>query len=306
VTFLNLSRFSNEVEGVGESPRSSHIHRPADALKRHKNKNKRCTALVSTREKEETSKRKVYTAPALEKGLDILELLSSEPKGLTINEIVSRLNRSVGELFRMLVVLEQRGYVYLAPGSDKYALTLRMFSLAHRFPPVKHLTRISGEVMHRLSYKIEQSCHLVIYYEGKGHVVVQQDSPSARIFSVRLGAEVPLLQSCSGHVLLAFSGKYQREQMLTRTLSAQQDIDMEQMLDKIEKQGYENIKSGLVQGIHDIGYPVFDYTENVVAALVVPFVVYSDNSLVMSMEESQKQIRDAAVEISESLGYQLG
>ena len=261
--------------------------------------------MVSKRAKEETSKRKVYTAPALEKGLDILELLASEANGLSITEIVSSLNRSVGELFRMLVVLEQRGYVYLAPGSDKYVLTLRMFSLAHRFPPVKLLTRVAGEVMLRLSYNIEQSCHLVIYYEGKGHVVVQQDSPSARIFSVRLGAEAPLLHSCSGHVLLAFSGKYQREQMLNRADNIETDMDFDAMLDKIKEQGYENVKSAHVHGVRDVGYPIFDYTENVIAVLVVPFVAYSDDSHDMNMEEAQKRVKDAAFEISSSLGYQL-
>ncbi len=76
----------------------------------------------------------------------------------------------------MLVVLEQRGYVSLPSGSDRYALTLQLFNLAHRFPPVKRLTKIAGPILQKLSYEIDQSCHLVIYYEGKGHVVVQQDS----------------------------------------------------------------------------------------------------------------------------------
>lgn len=69
--------------------------------------------------KEATEKnRKVYSAPALEKGLDLLELLANEADGLNISEITRRLNKSVGELFRMLVVLEQRGYVEMSSGSD--------------------------------------------------------------------------------------------------------------------------------------------------------------------------------------------
>ena len=51
-----------------------------------------------------------YTAPALEKGLDILELLSSTDAGLSLSEIARDLGRSVSEIFRMLVVLQQRGY----------------------------------------------------------------------------------------------------------------------------------------------------------------------------------------------------
>jgi len=46
-----------------------------------------------------------YTAPALEKGLDILELLASVSEALTHSEIASRLGRTITEVFRMLVCL---------------------------------------------------------------------------------------------------------------------------------------------------------------------------------------------------------
>jgi len=56
-----------------------------------------------------------YTAPALEKGLDILERLSLSETGLSLSEIARDLGRSVSEIFRMLVVLEQRGYISQSP-----------------------------------------------------------------------------------------------------------------------------------------------------------------------------------------------
>ena len=43
-----------------------------------------------------------YSAPALEKGLDILELLAGEAEGLSQAAIAERLGRSTGEIFRML------------------------------------------------------------------------------------------------------------------------------------------------------------------------------------------------------------
>src|ERR1700733_6499817 len=52
-----------------------------------------------------------YTAPALDKGLDILELFASEPDGLTTSQVARRLGRTVGEIFRMLVCLAERGYI---------------------------------------------------------------------------------------------------------------------------------------------------------------------------------------------------
>src|SRR5579863_6282269 len=80
-----------------------------------------------------------YAAPALDKGLDILELFASESNGLTASELARRLGRTVGELFRMLVRLEQRGYVCQVPPDDRYFLTLKLFEVAQRYDPLQRL-----------------------------------------------------------------------------------------------------------------------------------------------------------------------
>ncbi|WP_204311167.1 helix-turn-helix domain-containing protein, partial [Klebsiella michiganensis] len=61
-----------------------------------------------------------YSAPALEKGIDVIELLGNEPFGLTITEISQRLGRSVSELFRVVVALDRRGWLHKDAASDRY------------------------------------------------------------------------------------------------------------------------------------------------------------------------------------------
>lgn len=250
--------------------------------------------------------RRTYSAPALEKGLDILELLSSEESGLTLSGIAARLNRSVSELFRMLVVLEQRGYVHASAESDKYMSTLKLFELAHRFRPVQRLTAVAGPLMRDLSYRCEQSCHLVIYYEGKGHVVAQQDSPSERILSVRLGAEAPLLDSCSGHLILAYAAKQERASMVER-IPRHHRRPTRQELDAITKrvvsQGFELMNSAQIANVHDIGYPVFDHTGHLIAAMVVPFFFYLDDSHRVDLASVQAITAEVAGLISRAMGY---
>ena len=46
--------------------------------------------------------KKNYSAPALDKGLDILELLALSSRSLTQAEIADHLNKSVNEIYRML------------------------------------------------------------------------------------------------------------------------------------------------------------------------------------------------------------
>ena len=73
-----------------------------------------------------------YRAPALDKGLDILELLAEHPDGLTRAEIVKELGRGPSEIYRMLERLVARQYVMRSAGGDRHALSLKMFALAHR------------------------------------------------------------------------------------------------------------------------------------------------------------------------------
>ena len=54
--------------------------------------------------------------PAAEKTLDILEFLAGQPDGLTVTEIVGALGRTVHELYRVVLVLEARGYLYRRAG----------------------------------------------------------------------------------------------------------------------------------------------------------------------------------------------
>ena len=60
-----------------------------------------------------------YRAPALDKGLDIIELLASTDDTLSQAEIAKSLDRSPNEIYRMLDRLVRRAYVRRTEG-DRY------------------------------------------------------------------------------------------------------------------------------------------------------------------------------------------
>ena len=128
-----------------------------------------------------------YTAPALEKGLDILEVLSSQDHGLTQAEIARVLNRSVSEIFRMLAVLRRRGLIDLDPDSDRYYLTTKLFEMANRTPILARLTVAAGPIMRRLADTTDESVHLAVLSEGNVLVVGQVDNPGYNVLSVPPG-----------------------------------------------------------------------------------------------------------------------
>src|SRR6202790_5304842 len=98
-----------------------------------------------------TSRRSRYTAPALEKGLDILELLASVSESLTHSEIASRLGRTINEVFRMLVCLEERGYISRTGADERYQLTLKLFEIIHHYHPLQLLVAQARPLVQRVA-----------------------------------------------------------------------------------------------------------------------------------------------------------
>ena len=163
-----------------------------------------------------SARRMRYAAPALEKGLDILELLASVSEALTHSEIAARLGRTINEVFRMLVCLEERGYISRSGPDERYQLTLKLFEVIHQHHPLQLLITHARPLVRRVAGETGQSCHLAMLNSADVVVVAQFDAPGNTGFSVRLGANVDLLNTSSGHVILAF----QKDDVRMRALEA--------------------------------------------------------------------------------------
>lgn len=240
-----------------------------------------------------------YKAPALEKGLDILELLAAQDLGLSQKEIAVALGRNLSEVFRMIVCLEERGYIYTGPNSEKYQLSLKLFDLASRHTPVKRLTQVSREVMKTLASQIDQSCHLAILVQDKLKIIEQIDSNHPLNFSVRLGSDVDLLESSSGPCILAFCSEDKR-QSLIEGYGAKYTKALSKLFDKIRTQRTYQQDSKLVVGVTNLSCPIEDYNGEVVAALTVPYISKKDAN--MDVEAVKQHLISACQEVSRAMG----
>lgn len=246
-----------------------------------------------------------YSAPALEKGLDIIELLSVHDSGLVQNEIAQRLRRSVGQIFRMLEVLEKRGYISRSARDGRYRLTLKLFELGHRHPPMRRLMVTALPEMRRLADETAQSIHMSVHHDGRLLVVAQIDGFRSMGFSVRLGAHFPFRPDrVSARVITAFQDPERRQRLMRELgtgLKPRARAALERVIAKIRKDGYVIGPSDTVSGVVDICFPVFDASGTAIAAFTVPYVRARDNPA--TLEETRGVATDVAVTISARLGY---
>lgn len=242
----------------------------------------------------------LYKAPALEKGLDILELLSGNEEGMTQKEIAAALNRKTSEIFRMIVVLEDRGYIDVFPGTERYQLTLKLFQLSNQHSPVKKLNEFAAPIMNGLARTIKQSCQISVYNSGAVVVVAQVDSSHKYNLSVKPGTRLKLLDTASGMALLAFSTLHQRNGMAAACGVELTDLVNARLI-KIVKQGFAKRNSQILKGVINIGAPVLNHLGEVVASLTVSYIDKGEKA--GNLKEVREHTKKAALEISQQLGY---
>lgn len=242
-----------------------------------------------------------YRAPALEKGLDILELLSTTNRPLTLSAIVGLLGRSHGELFRMVQVLQFRGYLEQDPSNDGYRLTDRLFSLGMQQPRTRSLIEVALPFMRELAMAAGQSCHLALHSRGEMVVVARMESSEQLGFSVRVGYRRPLSQAASGAVLYAFQPADVRERweaMFDPRLTRAELAAFRAHADEVRQREVERTPSQFVEGVTDLSAPVMR-GGTAAAALTMPYLHKLGPG--MSEDDAAAAVVAAAARISEQL-----
>lgn len=220
---------------------------------------------------------KKYSAPALEKGLDVLELLATKSKTLSKTQIAQELGRSTSEVFRMLGCLEERGYISERIPGDGYGLTMRLHDLVNKWPPHERLVTAAIPEMRMLAEETLQSCHLGVHNSGKLYVAAQAESPLPISLNFKIGSEFPLLRTASGRVLLAFQNEKVADFWMHSSdpsLSSQGQTAMYDRLSRIRNDGFEQCESDRVEGLIDLSCPILDAQGAAVAAITVPFLTF--------------------------------
>ena len=247
-----------------------------------------------------------YAAPALEKGLDILEALADSPGGYTLNELAQKVGRKVSEIFRMAVTLQRRGYVQV-DDNDRYTLTLRMFELAHRQQPLKSLVSAALPLLRELANRARQSCHLTMYQGGRVVVIAQVESPERWSFGLKVGVVMGLTDTSSGHVLLAFRDEIDRARMLRAHIGVEGELDMDPgelfaILQEVRARGYSAMPSQQTRGITNIAYPVMGAADHVIASINVPYIERIDQKSAPDAVQVRGIVGNIAARLSALMG----
>lgn len=224
------------------------------------------------------AKKPTYSAPALEKGLDIIEYLSERDEGESLTSIASGIGRSNSEIFRMLSVLEKRGFVDRLPESDHFLLTDKLFHLGLNRPKKKNLMKLAIPAMEEFAGECKNACHLAVRAGNEMVVVTRVESPINVGISVRVGHRLPLADAPSGRCITAFSRTDEIKSIVAnvrKSAGAKKAKEFQSAIKEVQRVGYSLMKDGFSVGITGLSAPVFDLDfQQCIAAMTSPVLHY--------------------------------
>lgn len=241
--------------------------------------------------------------------LDIIELLSKSHDALTLNEIYSALNLPKSSTFELIQTMLYKGYLEIAdPRLRSYKLSIKLFSIGMTYLSNMDLPKQAKPHLEELNKLCCGTAFLGIEDNGKVVYLDKSENHSHMRPTAKLGSRKLLHCTSLGKALL--SGKSNNEIMsilksqdlISRTPYTKTNIlEIIKDIEEIRLRGYsiddreDNIE------MFCIGAPIYDSTNNVIAAISCANVYTSMTP--EKIELTTKLVKKTALAISKGLGF---
>jgi len=216
------------------------------------------------------------SVPALDRSLDILELLSNTPSGLTLSELSQQLEAPKNAVFRITQTLLARSYLSRHVETRAFQLTGKWLKLATPRLGGMSLSALARPAMIALRDETSETVQLGVLSGTEGTIIEQVEGTQPLRIVVDLGLRFQLHNNGPGKLLLAHLPEEQRNQVISRldlTASTSRTItnksELKKECDRIVSQGYSVDYAESNDGIHCVAAPIMSEFEGVVGALWV-------------------------------------
>jgi DNA-binding IclR family transcriptional regulator len=242
----------------------------------------------------------------LEKTIHILELLSEDPKGMTVTEISRKLGFPKSTTHRILSTFSTHDYIAQDSETKKYFLGLRLLQISSSILANLDIRKISERYLEELYEKSREVVHMYIYREGMMTCINKVGNPGGLTLSSFVGWTTEPHPSAAGKILLSgMSAETIRKIYRGRTLKkfgkrTITDIEtLTQELEKIRKQGYAIDDEEYYEGVRCVAAPVLA-GRKIVASISSTGPVFR-----MTMERINEELIHMVKETAESISRNL-
>jgi DNA-binding IclR family transcriptional regulator len=255
-----------------------------------------------------TSSRERYRIPILDRALDLMELLSTAPDGLTLTEMTESLAMPKNTVFRIATSLTLRGYCEREERTKRFRLSRKFLKLGHLAIGGEGLIRAAGPVLTALRDATGETALLGTLSGSNGIVLDQVASSHPVKVVVEIGHAFPLLTAAPAKAILAFLPPVKREELLreivykrrTRhTITSARAYGKE--LEEVQRLGFAMDRGEESETYLCAAAPVMGFRGEPVAAIWISGP--SDRISIASLPKLGRMVKSKAQELSAILGY---
>ncbi len=228
---------------------------------------------------------------SIDKALEVCEVLSGVPRGMTLSDLARALRQPASTVHRLLGVLKRRGYVRQDDASQRYGLTLKMLDLSFRSLGQSELRLHAYPIMRE--YVLRTPYRGFIAIPGTGEVTyVWSTGPDEVAMRTVYGKEMP------GHCAIYFSARQATRRLSCLRLAAASELAKPEAT--VVRMGPPPMEPDALQRLFCTCAPVRDYTGHEVARVGV-FGHGADDAPILT--EHHRGAWDLARRISMRLGH---
>ena len=243
-----------------------------------------------------------YSAPALTKGLRIMELLGNTVDALTTQQIATALGYTRNEIFRFIALLEIEGYIAKDDSGQGYVLSGKLLELGLQEPRVSDIFELVSPLAEKLTLESGAPCHLAFASQDEIFIVRRWEPQDRLSVSVPVGTRRAMEVTASGLSMLISLN----EAELNSVVSDIQQRNPEFAIEEVHRQkavfaseGYLTYESRLMEGVMDLSIPLVSNSGELYGALTVP---YANN---VTCESTVEEVGKMLIEICEHVSQRL-
>jgi IclR family KDG regulon transcriptional repressor len=192
-------------------------------------------------------------AKTLEHGLNVLTCFLDYNRELSLTEIAKIVQRNTSSTYRLILTLEQNGFLTKNPVNKKYFLGTTVKKLGELVDNNQDLILAVHPYLVKLHAEFNENVSLYVYHNFKRLCVDRIESTHALRQSVQIGEELPLTMGGGGTALLAWLPPKTRAAVMRSEPGTS-----EEALAKIREAGVAISRDELGHGTIGLGAPILD------------------------------------------------
>ncbi len=263
-------------------------------------------AVTNTAARTTAGGRPAAPVQSVDRALNVLEILAQAGEA-GVTEIAAELGVHKSTAFRLIAVLESRGFVEQVADRGSYRLGFGIIRLAGATTARLDLNRESRRTCEELAADLGETVNIAIL-DGNVATNISQVRGGAAISSHNwVGQRTPLHVTSSGKVLLAFAPEALQESIVTgplerHTPASISDADvLRATLADVRRQGWAQTVEEYELGLNAVAAPIRDHDGRVVAAVSVSGPSYRMTPEVVA--GAVETVTAAAADMSRRIGF---